>query len=730
VTGLFGYFDRWTARPGEVLDLKVSSDAGYTMSVVRLIQGDVSAEGPGPREVTQEWWPATSFAGGVQPVTPGSRALSAPLSFLAGARRVTLDLIFRPGILAAGRPQVVAALLAPGGQRCLALALSGAGECELWRPAAGASASARAVRPDADGTLRPGRWYRARLALDTGAGSAELTVASTDRAPSGPHRLAARARLEPAEIAWLGGPGRPERLALAAGADRGGRAELALFTGKIEGPVLTASGPSVSAEVTAAWRLGPCPSAVIEADGVPGAPLELINGPMAAVTGHNWDGTVLDYRQDPDQYAALAFHDDDLTDAGWPTTASVVLPPTLASGVYAARLSGAAGDRYVPFFVAPAAGGERPRIAVLMPTFTYLAYANEHVREGVSHFEDIRSWPSPQDLEISAHREFGLSLYDRHGDGTGVCYSSTRRPVLNLDPSYRFWLFGGPVHLGEDLYLLDWLERLGRDYDIVTDHLVHAEGAAVLDGYSVVLTGSHPEYSSARLLDALEGYVEGGGRLMYLGGNGFYWVTSVDPSAPHIIEIRRGTSGSRVWESAPGECYHSTTGEPGGIWRYRGRPPNRLAGVGFAAQGADDKAPGYRRVLSAELEDEWGFVFEGLAPGEIIGDTGLLLGGAAGNEIDRADIARGTPAETVVLATSTGHSDAYQLTLEDMLLNAPGQGGTEQPLVRADIVITPYASGGCVFSTGAITWLGALAYNRYDNAVARMMRNVLERFLG
>jgi N,N-dimethylformamidase len=134
-------------------------------------------------------------------------------------------------------------------------------------------------------------------------------------------------------------------------------------------------------------------------------------------------------------------------------------------------------------------------------------------------------------------------------------------------------------------------------------------------------------------------------------------------------------------------------------------------------------------VLPEEMEERWGFVFDGIGADEIIGDHGLLLGGAAGNEIDRADVTRGTPAETVVLATSTGHSDAYQLTLEDMLLNAPGQGGTEQPLVRSDITITPYAGGGCVFSAGAITWLGALACNRYDNTAARLTRNVLERFL-
>jgi N,N-dimethylformamidase len=128
-------------------------------------------------------------------------------------------------------------------------------------------------------------------------------------------------------------------------------------------------------------------------------------------------------------------------------------------------------------------------------------------------------------------------------------------------------------------------------------------------------------------------------------------------------------------------------------------------------------------------DQEWDFVFAGVEDEQAIGTEGLLLGGAAGNEIDRADPSRGTPPETVVLATSTGHSDAYQLAVEDLSFTAPGQGGTEQPLVRSDIVVVPYQSGGLVFSVGAITWLGSLARNGYQNDVARMTCNVLERLV-
>ena len=37
--------------------------------------------------------------------------------------------------------------------------------------------------------------------------------------------------------------------------------------------------------------------------------------------------------------------------------------------------------------------------------------------------------------------------------------------------------------------------------------------------------------------------------------------------------------------------------------------------------------------------------------------------------------------------------------------------------------------GGAVFSTGSISYAGALAHNDYDNEIARITGNVLGRFL-
>ena len=55
-------------------------------------------------------------------------------------------------------------------------------------------------------------------------------------------------------------------------------------------------------------------------------------------------------------------------------------------------------------------------------------------------------------------------------------------------------------------------------------------------------------------------------------------------------------------------------------------------------------------------------------------------------------------------------------------------GDTDSFQVRADVVNFTTRSGGAVFSTGSIASSGSLAENGYDNDVARITRNVLERF--
>jgi N,N-dimethylformamidase len=154
-----------------------------------------------------------------------------------------------------------------------------------------------------------------------------------------------------------------------------------------------------------------------------------------------------------------------------------------------------------------------------------------------------------------------------------------------------------------------------------------------------------------------------------------------------------------------------------------------MLGVGFTAQGNDFAQP-YLRLADSD-DPRAAFIFEGVA-GRTIGDfpSLMLRHGAGGYEIDRADVALGTPPHALILATATRFSDSYQHVVEELLSTDGEQGGSVNPLVRADMVFFEGPNGGAVFSVGSIAWTSALSYNDGDNDVSRITENVLRRFAG
>jgi len=440
----------------------------------------------------------------------------------------------------------------------------------------------------------------------------------------------------------------------------------------------------------------------------------VVNRPARAVTGAFWNAQVFDWRQDPDQYGAIHFHADDLDDCAWPDDITLDIPEDWQPGLYIAEVRNSDGCDRIPFAVRAPASDDRPRLAVLLPTFTYLSYGNAQTAMrgpdfGISHY--------PGEQTLAAHPEVGRSHYDLHTDRSPAMYASPRRPLLSMRFGLRPW--GLPV----DAALLGYLEHLGVSYDILTDEDLHREGLRALRDYRCVITGNHPEYCSAEMLDAVEAFTHRGGRLMYLGGNGFYWRVSVCPQVG-TLELRRAENGTRAWTAAPGEAYHAMDGQYGGLWRRLGRPPNKLVDVGFAAQGDFDVSGHY--VIHDNVRDGVaGFCLEGVE-GPTFGDYGWLGDGAAGQEIDRADLRLGTSPDTIILASSTGHTPAMMRTIEEMLSSVPP---FDDPKARSDITFRALPGGGAVFSAGSMTWIASLDHAGFDNDVARITGNVIRRFL-
>lgn len=453
------------------------------------------------------------------------------------------------------------------------------------------------------------------------------------------------------------------------------------------------------------------------------------NRPVRGQTGFNWTGWDDCYRLAPHQYGGIEFHDDAIIDCKWELTKRLKVPP-LRSGAYAYRLRVGDGkglrEEYIVFFVRP----QRPTapIVFLVPTGSYLAYANEHLSFDAEIMQPLAGQSpivSQTDIELYETAEFGLSLYDHHGDGAGVCYSTYRRPILNMRPKARMSSMGVTWQFPADLSIIAWLEHMGHAYDVVTDEDLHREGEALLKPYRVVLSGTHPEYVSEPILNAIEDYIADGGRFIYLGGNGFYWNVGYHRDDPWCMEVRKLNSGMRAWQARPGEYYLATTGQKSGLWKDLGRPPQKMFGIGFISEGFDSARPFRRMPDSWHRRVEW--MFRGIE-GEIIGDFGLAHGAAGGLELDRYDLTLGTPPHALIVASSGGHSDNYQTVVEEVLYPYPGLSGSHDYRVRADMVYFTAPNDGAVFSTGSIAFSQSLPYNNFDNNVSKLLDNVVSAF--
>ncbi|HVT51082.1 MAG TPA: N,N-dimethylformamidase beta subunit family domain-containing protein [Dongiaceae bacterium] len=438
-----------------------------------------------------------------------------------------------------------------------------------------------------------------------------------------------------------------------------------------------------------------------------GAVLEIRNAPTFAVRSARWDGTEHDPRQAPEHYDAVMLHDDDLDDAGWPVTHRIAVPEDAGSGIYGLTVETARGAVTWPFFVMPRQRGAD--LLFLVPSFTYLAYANERLPE------DRFPWQCDDAGHRFARANALTSLYDVHNDGTGVSLASFHRPLATIRDDYFYPLCGAPHLLPVDLHLLRFLAAEGIGVDLITDADLDRDGAARLAGYRGIVTGSHPEYWTAAMLDAVNGFQEAGGHLAYLGGNGCYWVTACDGPA---IEVRRGAHGIRTWSSETGEAHLAMTGQRGGLWRHAGRAEHRLLGVGLAAMGFTRAQPFRRAPDSYAADLAWLFEGVGDAP---IGSEGLMLGGASGYEIDCRSATWGTPHATVLLAVAEGFDQGFESDPEAKVDGIPP--------IRGEMTLTRRSNGALTFAAGSVAWCGALPHVQQMNPVGLITRNLLRRFI-
>jgi N,N-dimethylformamidase len=711
-----GYLDRLAHRPGERFRAHVSvRDGGrYRIRLVRVISGDPNPAGPGLKFEDLSGRLDLECSGRRFPVSIGSWA-EAPAPAWSGGSRTWTALVWL-GHDARKR------------QAALSQEDSAGARLSVLIGADGAEALLGDLRVSVDAAIQPLCWYRVWATID----SMRLTVGFCDLHGKSARAHVPRSASDAKRIA--------DGVILIAA--RGASSPADHFDGRIEDCAIINSvreewhNPlerlGEIAELAAGWDF----SRGIDTQTFPNVLPDfgegrLINAPMRAVRGARWTGEELCWRHAPGEYGAIHFHSDDLHDCGWPVAFQYDVPADLASGAYAFHLQCDGGQDWLPFYVLAPRHGARPSVAFLASTYTYQAYGNDARRVLDPAFRQrIADWGA-YPYAPEEHPVYGRSTYNRHPDGSGIAYSSRLRPLLTMRPGYIYYndaKGSGLRHYPADTHLLAWLEAQGIAYDVITDEDLEDEGVSCLERYRMLLTGSHPEYHTAATWDALHAFTRGGGRLAYLGGNGFYWRIARNPAVPGLIEMRRSEDGTRAWASEPGEYYNALDGCYSGLWRRNGRDPQQLVGVGFTSQGAYEAT--YFRRTQESYAAELAWMFEGIEGG-ILGDYGLSAGGAAGFEYDRADVRLGTPRQAVIVARSENHPQSFYPVMEELLTPVLALDLSQaKELVHADMVYFDLPGGGAIFSVGSITFCGSLWKGGFQGPVSRLLRNVVDRFTG
>ncbi|KAL4906336.1 hypothetical protein BDW74DRAFT_177350 [Aspergillus multicolor] len=732
-----GYVDPWVVSPGDKANVKISSTRpNLKYQLVRLLQGLDMPNAPAPHREVIEHGPSGELKGRFQSSHPGSYALveswrREPLLHNEG---LEVSFYAQPWMLNAQYPQAIVSTLDANKGAGLAVLLGTQNDLLLW---IGTPSGVETIQVPGI-SVRRERWFHTRLTVREKAVEVQVTHVPWGNETT-PSPTIFQETLRDTAVLESGSP-----LVIAAtyavNPTTASIRPVHFFNGRIESPTFVAWGRNGATRDIARYDF----SIGIDTDevtDVSGSGLNgiLINAPTRAVRGHNYDHRLIgvSWKEATYGFGAIHFHEDDLDDADWETDLEIEVPKDLRSGAYAIEVRDTESDLKdsIVFFVRPKERRPTAKTAFIFSTMTYLAYANEHMYDEtksthISFPEGVQLVESDNYHKMVRRTDLGLAIYDLHSDGSGVVYSTAKRPILNMRPDYIHWGFQRPREFSADLLMVGFLERLlGDGYDVLTDHDLHLRGPAALATYDVVITGSHPEYPSMETLDAYEGFLKRGGCLMYTGGNGFYWRSVTDPKRPHRMEVRRADVGARTHELPAGERVHSLNGQLGGLWRSLGRAPNLLFGIGSCASG---KGPGRPFLPTQEALDNpsLAWLWKGLDEDSkrLLGTKGLA-GGASGDELDRLDYGVGSPTNAILLARSERHDDHFMLFNEELIFPMIGTLGSTSALVRSDMVYYEAEGGGAVVSVGSINWNNSLAWDDYRNDIATVTENVIREFL-
>ncbi len=442
---------------------------------------------------------------------------------------------------------------------------------------------------------------------------------------------------------------------------------------------------------------------------------------------------------------------------GWPVAFELTVPADWRSGGYLATVrtgddSGAEAVQQHVFVVRPAATGPRAPLLMVASSCTWTAYNDWG---GSNHYEGT-SGPEGRDFApvVSTERPMSRGFAWLPEGAPRVALQTP--PPIGAAPRYPHmeWAYANGFSkkyasagwASYDRHFLRWAEAAGYRVDLISQHDLHYRPELLAGTKGVIFVG-HDEYWSWPMRDAVDRYVEGGGRVARFAGNFLWQIRLEDEGRRQVCYKYRAEAEDPLRDT---EQRHLTTS----CWEAEpvGRPGaatfglTALRGVYAGWGGCVPRGPGGFTVYRP---DHWLFAGTDLYYGDVFGGAARIFG----YEVDGLDYvvreglphptgADGEPEGLEILAMGlavTGEADhgnpGTDLFIGNMDAHFKAQvlygevtPETLDRVSRGSGMLVVFRRGaGEVVHAGTCEWVAGLKAR--DVTVERITRNVLDRFL-
>jgi hypothetical protein len=461
------------------------------------------------------------------------------------------------------------------------------------------------------------------------------------------------------------------------------------------------------------------------------------------------DGIATRWQETPDQCS--------VTGCGWEATTAFDIDPSWPSGAYRITLTAEGRDGSSIHYdhliiVLPGKGSKKGHILQVAATGTWSAY---NTWGGSNHYQGITGPNRDQfATTVSMERPLCRGFVRLPKDAPRVPLEVSLPPGTIPRYPHMEWAYAKGYSkkyassgwASYDSHFFRWAEAEGYAVDLASQHELHFN-PAILEGYDCAVFVGHDEYWTWEMRDAVDAFVDRGGRAARFAGN-FMWQTRLEDEGRRQVcykyiartddpTYRSGdvTRATNSWEAPE-------IGRPGALTFGLNATNGVYAGWGGCAPRGTRGFPVYR-------PRHWAFAGTGLFYGDLIGADSHIYG----YEVDGLpyEIRHGLPyptadsgapegLEILALGMASQVEESDILALEDQffgdedgrfiaetLYGDASDENMEKVRYSNGMIVNFRRGKGEVFHAGTCEWVAGLA--RHDPMVERITANVLNRYL-